>query len=229
MLSKYLISSSKIRASHFFSQVGIETGWWQYREEIGLPRYFRTMYETITPVEAGEDYDNAVAKVMNLPSGRRPAELPNPGPNPKPTINRSSYMASRPGQIATKAAGMGNGIANSVNGGRVGDGARFQGRGFLQITGRKNYQSYERYRGKNFTTDPNPSLLAADDHNACDASGFFWVREKISKHADVGSTPAVATVVGSVINRGSPNKTPIHNTERRNALVSIWEVLNDDV
>ncbi|MHC8336579.1 glycoside hydrolase family 19 protein [Pseudomonas sp. HLT2-19-2] len=138
-------------------------------------------------------------------------------------------MATRPGQIAPKAAGMDNGVANSANGGMAGDGDRFHGRGFLQITGRKNYKSYERYRGKDFTTDPHPALLATDDYNACDASGFFWVREKISKHADVGSTSAVATVVGSVINRGSPVKTPDHNAERQDALVPIWDVLNEKV
>lgn len=229
MLSKYLISSSKLRMAHFFSQVGIETGWWRYREEIGGTRYFRTMYEVITPAEAGEDYDNAVTRVRNLPSGRRPVELPNPGPNPKPTINRAGYMASRPGQVLTKAAGMGNGAANAANGGMAGDGDRFHGRGFLQITGRKNYTSYEKYRGKNFTTDPHSALLATDDYNACDASGFFWVREKISKHADGGPTPSVSTVVGSVINRGNPNSTPEHNAERQNALVPMWSVLSDKV
>lgn len=229
MLSKYLISSSKLRMAHFFSQVGIETGWWRHREEIGGPRYFRTMYEIITPAEAGEDYDNAVTRVRNLPSGRRPVELPNPGPHPKPTINRAGYMASRPGQVLNKAAGMGNGVANAANGGRAGDGDRFHGRGFLQITGRKNYTSYEKYRGKDFTTDPNSALLASDDYNACDASGFFWVREKISKHADGGPSSSVATTVGSVINRGNPNSTPEHNTERQNALVPMWSVLSDKI
>ncbi len=229
MLSKYLISSSKLRMAHFFSQVGIETGWWRYREEIGGTRYFRTMYEIITPAEAGEDYDNAVTRVRNLPSGRRPVELPNPGPHPKPTINRTGYMASRPGQVLNKAAGMGNGVANAANGGRAGDGDRFHGRGFLQITGRKNYTSYEKYRGKDFTTDPNSALLASDDYNACDASGFFWVREKISKHADGGPSSSVATTVGSVINRGNPNSTPEHNTERQNALVPMWSVLSDKI
>ncbi|MEE9678274.1 hypothetical protein V4842_08175 [Pseudomonas moraviensis] len=229
MLSKYLISSSKLRMAHFFSQVGIETGWWRYREEIGGTRYFRTMYEIITPAEAGEDYDNAVTRVRNLPSGRRPVELPNPGPHPKPTINRAGYIASRPGQVLAKAAGMGNGVANAANGGRAGDGDRFHGRGFLQITGRKNYTSYEKYRGKDFTTDPNSALLASDDYNACDASGFFWVREKISKHADGGPTSSVATTVGSVINRGNPNSTPEHNAERQNALVPMWSVLSDKV
>ncbi|MOA20871.1 hypothetical protein D3C78_1413380 [compost metagenome] len=153
------------------------------------------MYEVITPTEAGDDYDRAVTLQRNLPSGRRPIEIPNPGPHPKQTINRQNYVASRPGQITQKAAGMDNGIANSQNGGQPGDGARFHGRGFLQITGRRNYKSYEKYRGRNFTTDPNPSLLASDDYNACDASGFYWAREKISTHADQGETPEISRKV----------------------------------
>jgi hydroxyethylthiazole kinase len=229
MLNKYLLSSSKLRVGHFFAQVGIETGWWQYREENGEEPYFRKMYEIMTPSEAGTEYDRAVSLNRDLPSGQRPVELPNPGPNPKPTINRPNYMATRPSKIATKAAGMDNGVANSSNGGAVGDGFRFHGRGFLQITGRRNYKSYEMYRGKNFTVDPNPSLLSSDDYNACDASGFFWSREKINKRADEGAAPENCKVVGSIINRGSPNKVPLHDTERKAAFEQIWGVLNEKV
>ncbi|MFS2161449.1 hypothetical protein ACCD10_29490 [Pseudomonas sp. Pseusp122] len=229
MLSKYLINSSPLRVSHFFAQVGIETGWWQHREERGDVNYFRKMYEVITVAEAGADYDQAVNLRRDLPTGRRPIELHNPGPNPRQPISRSDYMASRPGQIATKAAGMNNGIANSARGGMTGDGQRFRGRGFLQITGRKNYSSYESYRGRNFTMDPNPPLLASDDYNACDASGFFWVREKINKHADTGSTSTEVTAVGSVINRGRADRIPAHNAERQNSFTPIWAILNDQI
>ncbi|WP_409286183.1 hypothetical protein, partial [Pseudomonas protegens] len=229
MLSKYMINTSTIRMSHFLAQVGVETGWWEYRQEIGGPRYFRTMYEVITPAEAAEDYDTAVARGRNLPTGRRPIELPNPGPNPRPTINRQNYMASRPNQIAAKAAGMDNGAANALAGGMVGDGDRFHGRGFLQITGRRNYKNYEKYRARNFTLDPNPNLLAIDDYNACDTSGFYWAREKINKRADEGSSQTTSRVVGAIINRGNPNGMPSHNNERRQAFDAIWSVLNDEV
>ncbi|MDH1013064.1 hypothetical protein N5J43_29805 [Pseudomonas nicosulfuronedens] len=227
MLSKYLINTSKTRISHFLSQVGIETGWWQYREEIGNERYFRTMYEVITPTEAGEDYDRALTLQRNLPSGRRPIELANPSPNPQPTINKPNYINSRPGQISQKAAGMDNGIANSTQGGRVGDGARFHGRGFLQITGRRNYRGYQIYRGKDFTSDPNPNLLATNDYNACDASGFYWGREKINRSADIGATPDVSRKVGSIVNLGHPNGTPHGNSLRTQAFAKIWRTLND--
>lgn len=187
------------------------------------------MYEIITPTEAGEDYDRAVTLQRNLPSGRRPVEIPNPGPNPRPTINKPSYVASRPGQIAQKATGMDNGVANASNGGRAGDGARFHGRGFLQITGRRNYRGYENYRGKDFTSDPNPNLLATDDYNSCDASGFYWAREKINRNADSGPSTETSKKVGSIVNLGHPNGTPLENDLRTQAFSNIWKELNDKV
>jgi predicted chitinase len=228
MLSKYSASGSYLRVAHFLAQVGVETGWWQYREELGNERYFRTMYEAITPEEAGQDYDTAVSRERNLPSGRRPTELPNPGPNPKPTINRPNYVATRPGQIAQKAAGMDNGAANAANGGMTGDGNRFHGRGFLQITGRRNYKSYQDYRGSNFTTGPNSALLATDDYNACDASGFYWSREKVNRYADQGDQPEAITRVGSMINRGNPSGIPFHNADRHSAFNIIWNNIRED-
>ncbi|MDQ0071234.1 hydroxyethylthiazole kinase [Variovorax boronicumulans] len=217
VLRKYSISDSRLRQAHFLAQVGHETGWWQYRRELGDPSYWRTMYEIITSAEAGSDYDRAVQRARNLPSGVSPSK-----------ITRAAYMSTRPTQILTKAAGMDNGAANSANGGLAGDGERFRGRGFLQITGRRNYKSYGNYRGQDFTSsNTNADLLASNDANACDASGFYWAREKISREADAGTTPSQITRVGGAINRGSALKIPIHDMQRRNAFNSIWQKVND--
>jgi hydroxyethylthiazole kinase len=225
MLTKYLINSSRIRTAHFFAQVGIETGWWRHRQEFGGENYFRTMYEIITPTEAGVEYDRAVAQQKNLPNGLRPEEFPNP--DPRKNTTRASYIVDRPVQIAEKAARMDNGAANSVKGGQTGDGERFRGRGFLQITGRRNYTNYQKYRKINFTADQNPLLLASSDYNACDASGFYWAREKINRYADEGDTSETSKKIGSIINRGSPDKEPNHNTERQAAFIEIWQKINE--
>lgn len=58
---------------------------------------------------------------------------------------------------------------------------------------------------------------------------FFWAREKTSNYADAGSAPHVATVAGSIIDRGSPSRTLEHNNERRNALISIWSAINESI
>jgi predicted chitinase len=214
MLNKYAVNVSRLRTAHFFAQVGVETGWWQYREEIGNARYFRTMYEIITSQEAAEDYRSGLAARLGLIKV-------------KEKETEEEYAARRPGVVATKAEGMDNGVANALAGGQSGDGPRFKGRGFLQITGRRNYTSYGSYRGTDLTTDPNSSLLATNDYNACDASGFYWVRENISFEADVGATPTTISRVGGLINRGRADRVPLHNTERQTAFGTIWSKLND--
>ncbi len=59
-----------------------------------------------------------------------------------------------------------------------GDGSRFKGRGLIQVTGRANYETYGRYRGKVFNTDTTSGLLLTDSYNTCDASGWYWVSKQ---------------------------------------------------
>jgi hydroxyethylthiazole kinase len=212
MMRKYAVSVSRLREAHFMAQVGHETGWWQYREELGNERYFRTMYEIISSQEAAEDYRSGLA--------RRLGQI-------RHGETEQAYAARRPGAVAAKAAGMDNGAANASDGGRVGDGPRFRGRGFLQITGRRNYTGYGSYRGRDFTTDPNPRLLASDDFSSCDASGFYWARERANIEADGGATARNVTRVGGIVNRGSSGSVPLHDDERQEAFSAIWGRIND--
>ena len=45
---------------------------------------------------------------------------------------------------------------------QLGDGPRFKGRGLIQLTGRTNYGAFGQALNRDFTTDPNPRLLATD-------------------------------------------------------------------
>ncbi len=59
-----------------------------------------------------------------------------------------------------------------------GDGARFKGRGLIQLTGRANYENYGRYRDLVFNTDATCNLLFTDSYNTCDASGWYWASKQ---------------------------------------------------
>jgi hydroxyethylthiazole kinase len=214
MLRKYGVVNSRQRTAHFLAQVGHETGWWQFREELGNARYFRTMYEVITTAEAAADYQSGLAQRLKLVQRGE---------------SEQAYAARRPGTVDAKAQTMDNGLVSAAAGGLAGDGPRFRGRGFLQITGRRNYTSYGTFRGRNFTSDPNPLLLASDDFNACDASGFYWSRERANVEADAGAAARNVTRVGGIVNRGGATKIPLHDAERQATFNSIWGRLNDAI
>ena len=73
-----------------------------------------------------------------------------------------------------------------------GDGYRFRGRGFLQITGRGNYRDIGQLTGMALEDHPelieNPSTAAA-------ASGKFWEARKINVPADVDDVGTVTKLV----------------------------------
>lgn len=56
----------------------------------------------------------------------------------------------------------------------AGDGARFKGRGFLQITGRGNYKAFSAWYNQDFTKDASAPRLATDLNVAASASGWYW-------------------------------------------------------
>jgi putative chitinase len=63
-----------------------------------------------------------------------------------------------------------------------GDGIEFRGRGYIQLTGRFNYESYALFCSDK-TIVSNPSLVARVDH-AIGAAFYFWQREDLSPIAD---------------------------------------------
>lgn len=71
-------------------------------------------------------------------------------------------------------------LANRVYGGRMGngpestgDGFRYRGRGFIQLTGRDNYRAASRYFGVDFEANPD---LAATDQYAADLAVWFTTK-----------------------------------------------------
>jgi predicted chitinase len=165
MFLKYGFNNA-LRKAHFLGQVFKETGALCSTRENGSADYFRKMYENYTASDAAYDFDNKYNWLKNL------GFLKN--------RDRASYIAQRPGEVHAKA----------VAGGNVqsGDGPRFCGRGLIHLTWRIGYSEYGKYRAKDYTTDPNPTLLQSDAETAADSAGYFWVKTRIDAKADRGAS-----------------------------------------
>jgi predicted chitinase len=194
MWCKYGLISGQ-RQAHFLAQIFKETGALRATVELGDARYFRTVYETITAQEAGDDFDHKRAWLQ------RTGLLRN--------RNREIYISKRPDEVAKMATKLGNT--------QRGDGARFRGRGLIHLTGRDGYSRYGRFRMSNFTDDPNSELLSKDPTFVADSAGYFWVSKtmqspdldalrggmNINRRADLGVENANVDAITTPVNGGS--------------------------
>lgn len=97
-------------------------------------------------------------------------------------------------------------IANRVYGGRMGngpessgDGSKFCGRGYIQLTGKDNYTSF----GKSINEDvcSNPEKIATD--YALLSAAWFFNKNGLNKIADGGATESVVTSITKRVNGGT--------------------------
>ena len=99
-----------------------------------------------------------------------------------PTLEIANQYAMQPQKIANRvySGRMGNGNEAS------GDGYRFRGRGFLQITGRNNYTALTKWAKANGIDADyvnNPDLLLRES-DALIAALWFWTANDLNKYAD---------------------------------------------
>ena len=97
-------------------------------------------------------------------------------------------------------------IANRVYGGRMGngpessgDGSKFCGRGFIQLTGKDNYTAF----GKSINEDicSNPEKVATDYPLL--SAAWFFNKNKLHIMADGGASDAVVTSITKRVNGGT--------------------------
>jgi len=97
-------------------------------------------------------------------------------------------------------------IANLVYGGRMGNGAeatgegyKFRGRGYIQLTGKDNYKAFDTVVPENLLESPD---LVATKYPLLSAAWFFH-KNGLHKIADGGATDAVVTSVTKRVNGGT--------------------------
>lgn len=97
-------------------------------------------------------------------------------------------------------------IANLVYGGRMGNGPeasgegyKFRGRGYIQLTGKDNYKAFDAVVPENLLESPD---LVATKYPLLSAAWFFH-KNGLHKIADKGATDAVVTEVTKRVNGGT--------------------------
>lgn len=105
-----------------------------------------------------------------------------------PTPNDAANYARNPAKIANRVYGnrMGNGPEAS------GDGFRYRGRGFIQLTGKNNYQAFA--SDNNLTLDEAVEYLETPEGAAWSA-GWFWSKRNINEPADNGDVRTVTKLI----------------------------------
>lgn len=111
-----------------------------------------------------------------------------------PTDAKALEYERKPEKIANLVYGnrMGNGPESS------GDGFKYCGRGYIQLTGKDNYTSFGKSINENITATPQ---LVAEKYPLLSAAWFFH-KNGLHKIADGGATDAVVTSITKRVNGG---------------------------
>jgi putative chitinase len=112
-----------------------------------------------------------------------------------PTEAAAAPYNRNPQKIANKVYSnrMGNGTEAS------GDGYKFRGRGYIQLTGKDNYTAFGKSIGVDMTI--NPDLVASQ--YALLSAAWFFTKNGLHKMADGGATDAVVTSITKRVNGGT--------------------------
>jgi putative chitinase len=112
-----------------------------------------------------------------------------------PTPEKAALYERKPEKIANLVYGsrMGNGAE------ATGEGYKFRGRGYIQLTGKDNYKAFDAVVAENILETPD---LVATKYPLLSAAWFFH-KNGLHKIADEGATDAVITKVTKRVNGGT--------------------------
>ena len=112
-----------------------------------------------------------------------------------PTEAAAAAYARNPAKIAAKVYGgrMGNGPEST------GEGYKFRGRGYIQLTGKDNYKAFGTAIGEDMTATPDKVAT----HYPLLSAAWFFSKNGLHKIADEGSTDLVVTKITKRVNGGT--------------------------
>jgi len=97
-------------------------------------------------------------------------------------------------------------IANKVYANRMlngdeasGDGYKFRGRGYIQLTGKDNYTQFGKTIGEDIPSNPD----SVSGKYALLSAAWFWSKNGLNKLSDGGATDAVVTSITKRVNGGT--------------------------
>ena len=112
-----------------------------------------------------------------------------------PTEAAAAPYARQPQKIASKVYGgrMGNGPEST------GEGYKFRGRGYIQLTGKENYTAFGKSIGEDIIS--NPDVVASK--YALLSAAWFFSKNGLHKMADEGASDTVVTKITKRVNGGT--------------------------
>ncbi len=112
-----------------------------------------------------------------------------------PTEALANAYARQPAKIASKVYGnrMGNGNEAS------GEGYKFRGRGYIQLTGKENYTAFGKAIGEDILSNPD----VVSSKYALLSAAWFFTKNGLHKMADSGASDAVVTQITKRVNGGT--------------------------
>jgi putative chitinase len=112
-----------------------------------------------------------------------------------PTEAAAAPYARNPQKIASKVYGgrMGNGPEST------GEGYKFRGRGYIQLTGKENYTAFGKSIGEDIIS--NPDVVASK--YALLSAAWFFSKNGLHKMADEGASDTVVTKITKRVNGGT--------------------------
>jgi putative chitinase len=112
-----------------------------------------------------------------------------------PTAALAAQYERKPAKIAAKVYGnrMGNGNEAS------GEGYKFRGRGYIQLTGKENYTAFGKSIGEDILSNPD----VVSSKYALLSAAWFFSKNGLHKMADSGASDAVVTQITKRVNGGT--------------------------